>query len=721
MNTATAPTWQEVNSRYLAAALAWLKMKLEHHGRRHPGESREYPAPGLPAPPPAPRTGPAHWWQRRSPGAVAPEERAPHAPQPLPAPARDDALARAEAEYAAAAAQTNPAPVLMRLSALLGLSQFEREILLLCTAMELDPDIAGLCERAQGHTGHAYPTFALALALFDNAAWDALSPQNPLRYWRLIEIHQSRSHPLSVSPIRADERIVHFIQGMDYLDDRLAMLVSAVPAADDDNLPPSYAAQVDAIIHRLQSAAPAGMFPLVQLAGRDSASKAFIAALVARRLGVHLYRLPAEAIPADAHELETLQRLWQRESVMLPLALYVDAPRTEAGPRTPAELGRLLSEIGGVSFADAAEPVPLAARDSFVVDVDKPDTDEQEALWIAVLGPVLGQSGSPPPPIAPQLASQFKLGVEDIRRIAKTVAADEGAGSAAPAERLWDACLEVTRPRLDQLAQRLIPKAGWDDLVLPAAESSLLHQIAGQVDSRSQVYRSWGFADRMSRGLGISALFAGESGTGKTMAAEVIASELRLNLYRIDLSAVVSKYIGETEKNLRRLFDAAEDGGAILFFDEADALFGKRSEVKDSHDRYANIEINYLLQRMEAYRGLAILATNLKSALDQAFLRRLRFIVTFPFPAYAERKSMWEKVFPAKTPTSGLDFDALAQLNLTGGNIHSIALNAAFTAAHAGTPVTQALVLDASRAELKKLGRTVNEIEFRRQGKLGAA
>src|SRR3989440_8648996 len=157
----------------------------------------------------------------------------------------------------------------------------------------------------------------------------------------------------------------------------------------------------------------------------------------------------------------------------------------------------------------------------------------------------------------------------------------------------------------------------------------------------------------MNRGLGISALFAGDSGTGKTMAAEVIANELRLNLYRIDLSAVVSKYIGETEKNLRRLFDTAEDGGAILFFDEADALFGKRSEVKDSHDRYANIEINYLLQRIEAYRGLAILATNMKSALDQAFMRRLRFVVDFPYPGVGERRAIWERVFPAEAAVGG--------------------------------------------------------------------
>jgi len=228
------------------------------------------------------------------------------------------------------------------------------------------------------------------------------------------------------------------------------------------------------------------------------------------------------------------------------------------------------------------------------------------------------------------------------------------------------------------------------------------------------VHETWGFATKMNRGLGISALFAGDSGTGKTMAAEVIANELRLNLYRIDLSAVVSKYIGETEKNLRRLFDAAEDGGAILFFDEADALFGKRSEVKDSHDRYANIEINYLLQRMESYGGLAILATNRQSALDAAFMRRLRFVVNFPHPGVAQRKAIWQKVFPPAVPTQSLDLDRLARLNLTGGNISSIALNAAFQAAQAGAPVTMQLILDSARTEMKKLGRVINELEFRR-------
>jgi SpoVK/Ycf46/Vps4 family AAA+-type ATPase len=270
-----------------------------------------------------------------------------------------------------------------------------------------------------------------------------------------------------------------------------------------------------------------------------------------------------------------------------------------------------------------------------------------------------------------------------------------------------------TRPALDVLAQPIETKAEWKDLKLPAHELGLLGHIVDHVRERAAVYDGWGFRERMNRGLGISALFCGESGTGKTMAAEVIAKELRLPLYRIDLSAVVSKYIGESEKNLRRLFDAAEDGGAILFFDEADALFGKRSEIRDSHDRYANIEVNYLLQRMEAYRGLAILATNLKSALDTAFMRRLRFIVTFPFPSPVERLAIWESVFPAKTPTNGLDWSRLAHLNVTGGSIQNIALNAAFLAARAGTKVTMPLVLQAARIEFRKLEKPINEADFR--------
>jgi hypothetical protein len=481
-------------------------------------------------------------------------------------------------------------------------------------------------------------------------------------------------------------------------------------------LPDSQKAAVDLIVRQLQQTPAGQQLPVIQLLGSDAASKQLVAAHAAVALGVRIHRLHATLIPQQPADLETLVRLWHRESLLLPVGLYLDALGSEldapaAGQSSP--VNRLLGRSPGLVFLDTREIWPGLPRASVTADISKPTPAEQESAWKAALGASAGETPA-------RLAGQFNLGAAAIGRIAAQALALKGDGPLE--DRVWDLCLENTRPRLDMLAQRLEPKATWDDIVLPAEASTLLHQIAAQVAQRSRVYQSWGFGDKMSRGMGISALFAGDPGTGKTMAAEVIANQLRLNLYRIDLSAVVSKYIGETEKNLRRLFDAAEDGGAILFFDEADALFGKRTEVKDSHDRYANIEINYLLQRMEAYRGLAILATNMKSSLDPAFLRRLRFVVNFPFPAAVERKAIWRKVFPPRTPTSGLDFDRLAQLNLTGGNIHSIALNAAFAAA--ATPegsVTPALVVEAARTELKKQGRLVNELDFRRQKAAGGA
>jgi SpoVK/Ycf46/Vps4 family AAA+-type ATPase len=233
------------------------------------------------------------------------------------------------------------------------------------------------------------------------------------------------------------------------------------------------------------------------------------------------------------------------------------------------------------------------------------------------------------------------------------------------------------------------------------------------VRNRLKVHLEWGFGEQGGRGLGITALFAGESGTGKTLAAEVLARDLQLDLYRIDLSAVVSKYIGETERNLRRVFDAAEESGAVLLFDEADALFGKRSEVKDSHDRYANIEVSYLLQRMESYRGLAILTTNLKAALDAAFQRRLRFIVQFPFPDQTLREAIWRSTFPARMPRAEVDFGKLARLGVTGGGIRNIAVNAAFRAAELAEPLSMAHLLQAAHHEAAKRERPVSDAETR--------
>ena len=711
-----AASWQDDNARYLSTALAWLRARLGWRAGQAEPAATAQPAPVSPpsSAPPPPRE------ETRLPWRIV-KRAEPSQPQmgvvlPLPA-APDivvaDGVAKAESDLAAAS-QMDPLPAMLQLAQLLGLSPFERDVLLLCVAMELDTGIASLCARVQGDPHASYPTFALALTLFDQPAWDALSAEHPLRYWRLIEISQFGTQPLTASPIRADERIVNYVKGLNYLDDRLSPLLTAMELSTTEaELPPSQQASVDQIVKHLKQVPAGESLPVVQLLGTASSSKQLVASHTARALNLWLYRLPTSLLPAQPAELENLARLCQREMLLRSMALYLDT----MGPENEAQaasglVGRLLARTEGVVLLDTRDPWPGLMNDSLSLDIAKPTPAEQASVWKAVLGDAAGETPA-------LLAGQFNLSNSDIRRIAGQTLAEKD--DRPLADRLWNACLETTRPQLDMLAQRLDPKVTWDDLVLSSSQSNLLRQIAAQVGQRNQVYQGWGFADKMSRGFGISALFAGDAGVGKTMAAEVIANQLRLNLYRIDLSAVVSKYIGETEKNLRRLFDAAEDGGAILFFDEADALFGKRSEVKDSHDRYANIEINYLLQRMEAYGGLAILATNMKSALDQAFMRRLRFVVDFQFPGIAERKTMWQKVFPPKVPVSELDLDALARLNLTGGNIQSIALNAAFLAAQAGSAVTQPLLLEAARTELRKLGRVVNELEFRRTVKTGAA
>lgn len=350
--------------------------------------------------------------------------------------------------------------------------------------------------------------------------------------------------------------------------------------------------------------------------------------------------------------------------------------------------------------------------------VDKPSPAAQQRLWLdALQAAAPGASSAVAPEFLGEVAEQFRLSAETIVSIAaSTASAHEEAGEDARQlkERIWSACRLHARPRLEGLAEQIVPVSSWDDLVLPDAQMLVLRQIAAQSRNRMTVYESWGFSARGRRGLGLSALFAGPSGTGKTLAAEVLAHELRLDLYRIDLSAVVSKYIGETEKNLRQVFDAAECGGCLLLFDEADALFGKRAEVKDSHDRYANIEVGYLLQRMESFQGLAVLTTNLKSSLDKSFQRRLRFTVDFPFPDTAQRQQIWERAFPAQTPTHGLDAARLATLNMTGGNIHNIALNAAFLAADARQPVGMSHILQAAQLEATKTERPIAENEVRR-------
>ncbi|MCF3101830.1 ATP-binding protein [Streptomyces roseoverticillatus] len=688
MTTAEQEEWQAHNDRYLAAALEWLRLLLHRRVAEVPRTAGE---PGRPTAPGSGKPG-------RRPGGRRPGGDVPD----------DDGELSAARDAMERAAAAEPPPALVRLGGLLALSAFEQHTLLLCTAPEMDPGIADLCARAQGDPALPYPTFALALSLFPDPAWDVLSPYRGLRYWKLVEVDRSAGQALVTSPLCADERIVNHLRGLDYLDDRLEPLVTLVSPetapGDPTGLPASQQASVEeAVSHWRQSPGPGHRLPVIQLLGPDRESKRSVAARTAETTGLLLYVLPAVLLPEAAADLDAAARLWQRETLLLPLALLLDTDDEtgEGGADASRRMRRFLDRSGGPCMVATRESRPELAVVTAGVDIAPPPPGERAAAWRTVL----------PPEEADRLAGQFALDLPTIHEIT--------AASGPDPEAAWRACRARTRPRLGPLAQRLEPRVGWDDIVLPAQETELLRQIADQVAQRNTVYHRWGFGERVKRGLGISVLFTGPSGTGKTMAAEVLARHLRLDLYRVDLSAAVSKYIGETEKNLRRLFDAAEPGGAILLFDEADALFGKRSDVKDSHDRYANIEVSYLLQRMEAYRGLAVLATNQRRALDTAFLRRLRFIVPFGFPGPEERRAMWERAFPAHAPVNGLDSERLAVLPLSGGMIRNIALNAAFAAASAGVPIGMPMVLAAARAELRKLEMPVSEADFCWDGQPG--
>ncbi len=582
----TLDDWQARNAEYLAAALAWLRLKLESAVRRAHG---------------------------------------------APAPADEAARLQAAHQRLDTASASEPVPALQLLARRLGLSAFERDLLLLCVAMELDTRTATLCAGAQEEP-RPYPTYALALSLFDEPAWEALSPERPLRYWRLIEINQPAAQPLTSSALRADERIVSFIKGLNYLDDRLAPLTNPVPGATLDSLPGSQRAIARQVMVAMQ--ATSQLTDPIVLVGRDRDSKRQLASAMAGAAGLQLCRLPAEMLPSHAGELETMARLWQRESLLLPIALYLDAHEMDRGasgsPDAPlTRLARFVTRSGGLMFISTRDPLAAAIHPLIAVDVDKPTPAEQQAAWLTALG-------SDGAAAARRLAGQFNLNRNDIATIAVRARKED---SGPIEERVRRACRLRTRPTLERLAERIDAKATWDDIVLPKTETALLQQIAAQVDARARVYDDWGFRDahepRPRHQRAVRRRERHGQDHGRRGARQRRSSSTCIASICPPWSASTS---ARRRRTCARLFDAAEDGGAILFFDEADALFGKRSEVKDSHDRYANIEINYLLQRMEAYRGLAILATNMKSALDSAFMRRLRFIVNFPFPRTAERR-----------------------------------------------------------------------------------
>lgn len=583
------------------------------------------------------------------------------------------------------------------------LGPFERDLVLLCVGVETDAELAERCANAQGNPQWTRPTIGFVLATLPGATWHALSPSGVLRRMDIVRLDAATE--LVRTPLGIDEAVLHFLLDGIYRDPELEGVATELAVA-----PSPVTEHRDAVEQALAfwTTAPSKL-PVLQLTARETGDGLAAASLLCEEAGMPAWRIDASALVALPAQtgLRKLVRHWQRLARLFEAAAVVVVP-DETGTEAIDAAWR---------FAEAIEdPVVILAHErrgsprpgAMVIELPMPSAASRRTLWQQALGMRLGATPDPAP--VEQLAATFELGIAAIETVAAVAGApDVGPSAWLPA--VWDACRQQARGQLDQLAQRITPKTGWDGLVVPPPIAEALHDLVDQVRHRTLVHETWNMVPEGSRGMGIAALFCGPSGTGKTLAAEVIAHELSLDLYRIDLSATVSKYIGETEKNLARIFDAAEAGGAVLLFDEADALFGKRSEVQDSHDRYANIEVGYLLQRMEAYRGLALLTTNLRESLDSAFLRRLRFVLDFPFPDLALRAKLWAVALPASVPQQGIEPSGLARLMLAGGQIRSVSLNAAFQAAADGGVLRPKHLLTAVRREYAKVGRALSESE----------
>ncbi len=594
------------------------------------------------------------------------------------------------------------------------LSEFERDILLLCIGMEFDPIWGLLCAEIANDPKQNYPTFSLAMSLLDHADWSAFNPASNLRRWHLVEI--GASNALTSSPLRINERILHYLMGDQHLDERLLKLVEPVVANSIQiDSHQQIMDQVIATWLRSIHHDEIETLPVLQLCGEDVASKMAIASDVCHDLELTLYKIPANLLPQDLSNLQLIAQLCDREYTLNGIALLLDCDRDEApNQNQDMAIGYLIEILQCPLIISSQTRRRQHQRTILTFDVRSPSVNEQQILWEESLRDLDSEIKESLNGSIHELVSYFNLSPTHIYNASLKAKSTHNQDSDHTFHQsLWNACRAQSRPRLDELAQSVETTATWEDLILPSKEKFVLHDIAAHVRQRLTVYEKWGFAGRSRRGLGISALFAGSSGTGKTMAAEVLGNELQLDVYRIDLSSVIDKYIGETEKNLKRIFDAAEGGGVILLFDEADALFGKRTEVKDSHDRHANVGVSYLLQRMEAYRGLAVLTTNLKNSLDQAFLRRLRFVIQFPFPDAEQRTEIWRRAFPKLTPTLELDYLKLGKLSVAGGNIRNIALNSAFIAADHNEPVQMKHILQAAKIEYIKLEKPMMDAEVK--------
>lgn len=587
----------------------------------------------------------------------------------------------------------------------LDLTEFETGVLALALATELFPErmlaaCAAALQMDSLYAAFLTPSLARRWLLGDD--WTqgaAFSAERPLLGCGLIEFGAGVNASVleALTPLRLGAGLLADLRGLPGVPPDLRGVLRALPPGG--LLSDSQEAQRESLGRHLGRG---GDDRAALLFGTNAAGMQAVAAHLLRD-GAHLLDLPVLA-SRSAEEQEAALRALRRDTRLRGTRLVVDAATPLPDAHPPEGLvDRVLDVAAGPVVILAADPLPLdSPRAVLSAEVGAPTPAEQRERWAHALG-VSGDQ-----PLLRQLGDQFHLNLDRIDALARDARAGlpGNASHAARLERAWDAARGANRRLMGSLAQRIDTRAGWADLILPDAERLALEQIAAHVRHRSVVFEDLGLA-RPGRGRSITALFSGPSGTGKTLSAEVLARELNLDLYRVDLSSTVSKYIGETEKNLKKIFDAADQGGCVLLFDEADSVFGKRGEVRDSNDRYANTQVNYLLQRLETFNGLALLTTNLESSMDVAFMRRLQFVINFRAPQAPERERLWRGAFPPALDTTDVDFARLAQADVAGGNIRSVALNAVFLSVSRGQPLTHAHVEEALHLEYRKLGRLV--------------
>lgn len=619
---------------------------------------------------------------------------------------------------------------LISLAKRFNLTSLEVRSLIICLAPIMDSRYGKVYAYIHNDLSKKYPTTELICGLFcDEKNQDAgslitLLYSSALIRYGFLEIRGDELHSRNqFSPITIDYRIAQYILAQPAIDEKLSSLIRVFAPVSWEQIVISPVLQQT--LNKLVN------FELsrndricIYLYGRQGAGKKTVARALCGEYGISMISVDVRELLHTPEELEGILKRILREGLLQLASVCFDHVESLEAYAAAHHSGvfetfiEAIEELGWIVYLCSDRPMPTAMLNSpiiYPVEIPSPNLSDQLSLWNIHLNKLNVDANNAE---LDELVSRFNLTGGQISSAAlrafKMAHIREPQNTLINTQDLIASSRIQSQPNLNSLARKISPKYCWDDLVLPEGQSSQLREIISQVKHRHTVMNVWGFNQKLSLGRGLNALFSGPSGTGKTMAAEVIGHELSLDMYKIDLSAVVSKYIGETEKNLNRLFDEAEHSNAILFFDEADALLGKRSEVKDAHDRFANIEVAYLLQKMEEYEGITILSTNLRQNLDDAFIRRIQYMVDFPFPNSLQRELIWKKVFPDDTPIdSELDFSFLAnKFKLTGGNIRNIAVRSSYYAAEQRSSVNMMHLIRATKRELQKVGTLFTEADF---------